>query len=154
MTAADLERIARTYGIRLILQFGSTVTGQLHPASDVDLAVVLDRPAPTLEERAGLLHELQGLFPDREVDLAILDRAGPLFLGKVTESCRLLHGEPSALQRLKLYAFRRYQDHRKYLDLERRFVARAVADPPPRMVDRDLVTRKIVLVHEYLERIA
>ncbi|HLA91013.1 MAG TPA: nucleotidyltransferase domain-containing protein [Gemmatimonadaceae bacterium] len=130
MTAADLERIARTYGIRLILQFGSTVTGQLHPASDVDLAVVLDRPAPTLEERAGLLHELQGLFPDREVDLAILDRAGPLFLGKVTESCRLLHGEPSALQRLKLYAFRRYQDHRKYLYLERRFVARAVADPP------------------------
>ncbi len=129
MSAADLERIARKYGIRLILQFGSTVTGPLHPASDVDIAVLLERPAPTLEEHAGLLHELQGLFPDREVDLAVLNRADPLFLKKVTESCRLLYGEPSALQRLKLYAFRRYQDHRKYLDLERRFVARAVGSP-------------------------
>ena len=129
MSAADLERIARTHGIRLILQFGSTVTGPLHAASDVDIAVLLERPAPTLEERAELLHELQGLFPDREVDLAILNRADPLFLKKVTESCRLLHGEPPALQRLKLYAFRRYQDHRKYLDLERRFVARAVGRP-------------------------
>ncbi|HAM56987.1 MAG: hypothetical protein A2W08_03505 [Candidatus Rokubacteria bacterium RBG_16_73_20] len=129
MGVADLERIARTYGIRLLLQFGSTVTGELHPASDVDLAVLLERPAPTLAERAGLLHELQGLFPDREVDLAVLNRADPLFLKKVTDSCRLLHGEPAALQRLKLYAFRRYQDHRKYLDLERRFVARAVGRP-------------------------
>ena len=132
MSAADLEPIARKYGIRLILQFGSTVTGPLHAASDVDIAVLLERPAPTLEERAELLHELQGLFPDREVDLAVLNRADPLFLKKVTESCRLLHGDPSALQRLKLYAFRRYQDHRKYLDLERRFVARAVGGRAPR----------------------
>ncbi len=34
-----VARITRTHGIRLLLQFGSTVTGHEHPRSDVDLAV-------------------------------------------------------------------------------------------------------------------
>lgn len=126
MADTDLQRIAREHGIRLLLQFGSTVSGQTHPGSDVDLAVQLERPDPTLDEHARLLHALQALFPEREVDLAILNHADPLFLKKVVENCRLLHGTPAALQRLQLYAFRRYQDHRKYLDLERRFVAKAL----------------------------
>lgn len=132
MAITDLESIARAYGIRLVLQFGSSVTGRLHPGSDMDVAVLLDRPQLTLEQRAGLLHELQRLFPDREVDLAILNHADPLFLKKVTEDCRLLHGAPAELARLKLYAFKRYQDHRRYLDLERRFVARALTGPVAR----------------------
>ena len=113
MAATDLCRIAQAYGIRLVLQFGSTVTGRVHPASDVDLGVLLERPSLTLEERSELLHELQRLFPDREVDLAILNHADPLFLKKVTED-------------------KRYQDHRKYFDLERRFVAKALAGPAAR----------------------
>ncbi len=89
--------------------------------------MLLDRPRLSLGEQAELTHALQRLFPDREVDLAILNHADPLFLKKITDSCRLLHGSPGVLQRLKLLAFKRYQDHRRYLDLERRFVARAVA---------------------------
>ena len=33
---------------------------------------------------------------------------------------------------VELYAFKRYQDHRRYLDLERRFVAEALAAATPR----------------------
>ena len=128
MADDDLDRIAHAYGIRLLLQFGSSVTGKVHPRSDVDLGVLLERPSLTLEEHAGLLHELQRLFPGREVDLAVLNHADPLFLRKVTENCRRLVGEPAALQRLKLYSFKRYQDHRRFLDLERGYVARALAD--------------------------
>ena len=132
MDAADLDRIARKYGIRLLLQFGSSVTGHVHPGSDVDLGVLLERPSLALGEHAGLLHELQRLFTDREVDLAILNHADPLFLKKVTEDCHLLYGGPADFQRFKLYAFKRYQDHRKYFDLERRFVAKALAGPAAR----------------------
>lgn len=132
MAPGDLDQIARAYGIRLLLQFGSSVTGKVHPRSDVDLGALLERPTLTPAEHAGLLHELQRLFPDREVDLAILNHADPLFLKKVTESCRLLLGAPADLQRIKLYAFKRYQDHRRYLDLERRYVAKALADPAER----------------------
>ena len=129
MAADDLDRIARAYGIRLLLQFGSSVTGKVHPRSDVDLWVLLERPALTPAEHAELLRQLQRLFPDREVDLAMLNHAGPLFLKKVTESCRLLLGAPADLQRLKLYAFKRYQDHRRYFDIERRYVARTLTGP-------------------------
>lgn len=134
MDAAALDHVARKYGVRLLLQFGSSVTGKVHPGSDVDLGVLLEKPHLALGEHAGLLHELQRLFTDREVDLAFLNHADPLFLKKVTEDCRLLHGAPADLQRLKLYAFKRYQDHRRYLDLERRFVKRALTSPTARPV--------------------
>ncbi len=37
-----------------------------------------------------------------------------------------------ALQRLKIYAFKRYQDHRKYLEMERRYVERSPRGLPPK----------------------
>ncbi len=39
---AALEHVARRRGIRLLLAFGSQVTGRTHPASDRDLAVLVD----------------------------------------------------------------------------------------------------------------
>ncbi len=124
--SADLDRIARAHGIRLLLQFGSTVTGRVHARSDIDLAVLLERPSLTLAERGELVHALQSLFPDREIDLAVLNHADPLLLKQVMDTCRPLYGTPAGLRRLQLLAFKRYQDHRKYLELERRFVADAV----------------------------
>lgn len=87
------------------------------------------RGAPSsFRELAELTHDLQSVFPGHELNLAFLNRADPLFLKKVMETARLLYGSPSELQHLKIYAFKRYQDHRKYLDLERRFVADTVGD--------------------------
>jgi predicted nucleotidyltransferase len=125
MDPTRLDAIARRHGIRLLLQLGSTVAGTEHAGSDVDIAVRLWRPR-SLHERADLVHDLQALFPGREVDLAVIDRADPLFLKQVTERCRLLYGAPRDLHELKCHAFRRYQDHRKYLPLEREYVARTL----------------------------
>lgn len=127
-----LASIAKRYGITLVLQFGSSVTGHTHVRSDIDLAVQIPGAPLSFRDHAELSHDLQALFPDREVDVAFVDRADPLFLKKITEACRLLYGDPKVLQRLGIYAFKRYQDHRRYLDLERRFVARSIgADPTP-----------------------
>ena len=126
MSPLDLAMIAERHGIRMLLQFGSTVTARVHERSDVDLGVVLDRSSIGLRERAELEHDLQNLFPGRKIDLAMLNHADPLFLKQVTDNCRLLYGDEAELRRLKLYAFKRYQDHRRYLDLERRFVAEAL----------------------------
>jgi predicted nucleotidyltransferase len=124
--SSAFEDIARRHGIALILQFGSTVGGSSHDRSDVDIAVLFDRRPPALPEQARIGHELQQLFPDLEVDLAVLDRADPLFLKQVLERCRLLAGPPRRLAELKIYAFKRYQDHRRYLPLEREHVRRAL----------------------------
>jgi predicted nucleotidyltransferase len=127
-SSEQVEPIARKHGIILLLRFGSSVRGTVHERSDIDLAALLERVPDSLEAHAELLEDLQRLFPGREVDLAILNRADPLFLKKITEACNLVYGSPRALQRLKIYAFKRYQDHRIYLELERRYVERSLED--------------------------
>jgi len=123
----DLKDIAQKHGIVLVLKFGSSVTGRTHLRSDVDLAILLDRSTITLQEHTELLQSLQPLFPDRELDLALINHADPLFLKKITDNCELLLGPPERLQALKLYAFKRYQDHRRYFELERQFAERFLA---------------------------
>jgi len=123
----EFEKVARRHGTALILQFGSTVDGAVHDRSDVDVGVLFDRKRPGLEELAEVHADLQRLFPGQEVDLAVLDRADPLFLHQVLGRCRLLAGSPRRLAELKIYAFKRYQDHRRFLDMEREHVRRVLA---------------------------
>jgi predicted nucleotidyltransferase len=127
MDALALERVAREFGIELIVEFGSMVTGQVHPRSDLDLAILLGRSPLSFADLAHLRHELHLLHPHQEVDVAIINHADPLFLKKITERCRLLYGSPRRLAELKIYAFKRYQDHRRYLRLEREYVRRTLA---------------------------
>ena len=122
----DLQDLARRYGIQLIIQFGSTVSGPVHARSDLDLAILLNNADVSLERLGEIQQSLQSCFPGREVDLALINRADPLFIKKITERCRLLYGSAKDLQRLRLYAFKRYQDHRRFLDLERRYVERTL----------------------------
>jgi predicted nucleotidyltransferase len=117
-----VSTVCRTHGVRLLLQFGSTVSGRTHGTSDVDLAVLLDRRPASLDVYADLVADLQALLPGTEVDVALINGADPLFLKQIVESCRLLYGPPRALQELKIYAFKRYQDHRPYLAMERAYV--------------------------------
>jgi uncharacterized protein len=127
MDPNQVEVVARRHGIRLLLRFGSSVTGLLHQASDVDLGVILDRVPDSFGALADCLTDLQALVPDREVDLVVLNHADPLLLKQVTDHCVLVYGSPRELQALKLYAFKRYQDHRRYLDMEREYVDRKIA---------------------------
>jgi len=126
MDTTALAGIARRHGIELILEFGSLVSGRTHRRSDVDIAVLLDRGSLSFEEHGEVIRELSALYPRREVDLAVINRADPLFLKQITERCRLVYGAPRRLHELRMYAFRRYQDHRRYLPLEREYVARTL----------------------------
>ena len=118
----QLSAIVRKHDIRLLLQFGSTVSGHAHASSDMDVAVLLAARPASLEAHAELIADLQALLPDRDVDVALINGADPLFLKQITERCRLLSGTPSALHELKMYAFTRYQDHRRFLEMEREYV--------------------------------
>ena len=125
-----IDAVARRHGLELLLQFGSTVSGATHRLSDVDLGVLFAAGVDPRRNLDVVLQDLQALFPAREVDLAVLNHADPLFLKKVTERCQLLAGSPARLQRLQVYAFKRYQDHRPFLALERDYVRRYAADRP------------------------
>jgi len=130
-TPESLSDVCQRHGVVLLLQFGSTVSGPVRPDSDVDLAMLLSDPELSFERFGELQHDLQQLFENREIDLSIINRADPLFLKKILERCQLLHGSARRLQELRIYAFKRYQDHRRYLALERRYVERRLAAERP-----------------------
>ena len=125
---SGLRELAQRFRVRLILQFGSTVTGMTHDRSDLDLAIQFETPDASFQNVLELQEALQRRFPGRKVDLAILNRADPRFLKKIVESCRILFGMPQDLAHLRLHAFKAYQDFRPYLELERRHVARRLSE--------------------------
>lgn len=122
-----LRELAQRFRVRLILQFGSTVTGTTHDRSDLDLAIQFETPDASFQTVLEMQEALQARFPGSKIDLAILNRADPLFLKKIVESCRILFGMPQDLARLRLHAFKAHQDFRPYLELERRHVARRLS---------------------------
>lgn len=131
MDPRQVQHVARRHGIRLLLRFGSSVTGRLHAGSDVDLGVLFDRVPDSFTALSECLADLQTLVADREVDLVVLNHADPLLLKQVMDHCELVSGSPAQLETLKLYAFKRYQDHRRYLDMERAYVDRKIAALAP-----------------------
>ena len=146
-----LAAFAREHGVRLLLQFGSTVTGREHARSDLDLAVNLSRVPGSFAELGAIQGALQHLFAGREVDLAVINHADPLFLDRILRDCRLLHGDPRRLAELRIYAFTRYQDHRRFLALERQYRGARPRAGGDVVIDRELVTRKMLLVARDLE---
>ena len=88
---------------------------------------LLTRVPASLHEYGTIAADLQALFPGRAVDLAILNRADPLFLKQVVDRGRLLYGSPRLLAEVRIYVFTRYQDHRPFLEIERAYVRRKAA---------------------------
>ena len=103
------------------------MSGRTHAGSDLDLGVLFERAPSSLDDVTTLGGELQALVPGREVDVVVVNHADPLLLKQITESCVLLYGSPARLARLKLYAFKRYTDHRRFLRMERDYVRRHAA---------------------------
>ena len=122
--ARQLESLAHKHDIALIVQFGSTLTGRTHAQSDCDLGVLFEHAPESLGALADVVADLQCLSPGREVDVAVLNHADPLFLKQVMDRGQRLYGSERRFQMLQLLAFKRHQDHRRYLALERDYVER------------------------------
>ena len=130
MERPALDAIATRHGALLVLQHGSTVTGTADATSDLDLAVLFEH-APSMDAYLSCVADLQAAFPGRDVDVALLNHADPLLLKRVTDRCVLLSGSAARLRDLRLYAFKRYQDHRRFFQLEREYVRRKVRSARP-----------------------
>lgn len=100
MTRADIEAFfARQGDLRLVLLFGSFGTARAGPDSDLDVAVLGDRPLTT-ERRLALISAL-GELTGRAVDLIDLRTAGlPVLRSALTTGRVVLDREPSERGRL------------------------------------------------------
>ena len=117
----EVGDIARRHGLSLVLLFGSAAAGNARQDSDIDIAIKFRDGDVGLRRTLEIQREISALFGGKEVDLALLNRADPLFMKKIAERFISLHGEPGEIEAFLLLSFRRYQDHRKYLDMERDF---------------------------------
>jgi uncharacterized protein len=94
--------------------FGSQARGQSGPLSDVDIAVyidaaALDRPGFGIDAELG--SELQVALGRSDVDVVVLNRAGPLLYHRVLrDGERLLSRDPPATTTREGYALSRYCD--------------------------------------------
>ncbi|MBM3770310.1 MAG: hypothetical protein FJW27_03310 [Acidimicrobiia bacterium] len=126
MDANALAKIAERHGLALVVRFGSTVTGLTHPGSDIDLGILFERVPVSLEAEVTAIADLQSLGQGRPVDVVVLNRADPLLLKQVSTRAVLEHGTERRFDAFRRYAFKRYQDHRRFLEMERAYVQRAV----------------------------
>jgi predicted nucleotidyltransferase len=118
----SLDALRRKFDITLIVAFGSRVKGVPHAQSDLDIGILCAKGFD-----AKILGELRAAFPGEDVDVALLNRADPLLLKGVSDFAVLLSGEERDLQEFRMYAFRRYVEHRPFFALEARVNARHLA---------------------------
>jgi predicted nucleotidyltransferase len=126
-----LPDIARTYGLRLVLLFGSRVSGKTHAESDYDIGYVSREPL-TLAQQGTLISDLMRVVQvhdERSIDLVNLRTAPPLLLHIATsEGVPLYEEEPTSLATLQAYAFARYMEtlplrKANYEQLKERYLA-------------------------------
>lgn len=112
MPAADTEALTRVLAgeprIRLAYLFGSVASGDEHPGSDVDVAV-LALPPMSLAERERLRSALAGAA-GRPVDLVALDEAPPLLAREVIGGRLLLCRDEGEREELEARVMARFLD--------------------------------------------
>lgn len=97
-------RVLAVYG------FGSLARGAAHPGSDLDLAVLLDRPLSLGEELSLRAEAVDAVHRD-DVDLVILNLAPPLLRYEVIATgSRLYARSPLAVDQFEEAALREYLD--------------------------------------------
>ena len=120
-TKIALGKIAKKYGIKLVLLFGSQVNKKTHKMSDIDIGILLEKNNLNFKKFSNLLNNFQKLFPGKKIDLAIMNNADPLFLKKIFENYQLIFGSKKELSQLQLYSFHQFCDYQKYFRLEEQF---------------------------------
>jgi len=113
--------------IALAYLFGSRAQGKAHPASDTDIAVLLDEKNDirnTLDYRLGLLQDVKNALQTENIDLVILNNATPLLRSQVVRYGKVLYSVNAAIPiRFKARAIVEYLDVKPMLDF---FTAAAV----------------------------
>lgn len=113
-TSPAYESIARAFGLKLIVRFGSTATGRARTGSDQDIAVL---PARRLdvERQAALVVALGDCLGGPDVDLTVLGSDDGLLLFNVASEGAVLYEEtPTTFLQFRSYAARRYDDTARY----------------------------------------
>ena len=116
-----IEEVGRKYSLKFILLHGSYATDKMKTGSDLDIALLGEKPIG-FEELLAIHSDLAELFgdnPQRELDVKSLHKADPLFCYQVVKDSQLLYGDLTDFNEFKAYAFSNYFDSKDLFHLEK-----------------------------------
>ena len=121
-----IKEIGGKYNLKLILLHGSFATGKNKIGSDLDIAVLGNKPIE-FKKILEIHYDLAKIFGDdqkRELDLKSLHNINPLFRFEVMRDSILLYGKLFDYFSFKAYAFRDFQDSQDLFNLLGRMIAK------------------------------
>jgi len=114
-----LTPLFREKGLQLVLLFGSSVTGNRHRQSDIDVGFLFDGKLDIL----ALTNKVIRLLKTDKVDVVDLKKASPLLKFSASRSSVVLFEKtPGLFNAFSSLAFRRYVDTKKLRDAQRSVV--------------------------------
>ena len=106
----ELKRICKKYHLKMVLLFGSQISGQLNKESDIDIAVLPEKKIDFHQETM-LNYELTRIFRTDKIDLVNLRTASPLLARQIIDHSKILYEIRSDIfSRYKLYVLQRYRE--------------------------------------------
>jgi predicted nucleotidyltransferase len=112
-----IKEIAEKYGLRLLLLFGSQVTGKTHPKSDFDFGFI-SKEEFGYARKCDLMHDLAMLVEFPDVEDVDLKKAGPLLLKEIVKSNKIIFEEVGAYQEFFLKAVHSYFEAKPIFKLQ------------------------------------
>ncbi len=116
-----IGEVGRKYHLKFILLHGSYATDKVREGSDLDIALLGEKPIE-FEELSAIYGDMTEIFGDdsrRELDIKSLHKADPLFCYQVTKDSQLLYGDLTDFNEFKAYAFSNYFDSKDLFHLEK-----------------------------------
>lgn len=121
-----IAALCRKHRVILMILHGSQASGRANSQSDVDIGILTAANIDS-ERYLGLIHDFSEIFGD-QFDPVILNGAEPLITYQVA-----IHGKPlfekakGAFASFQVRAISRYLDSKKFRELEKIYIKRAVA---------------------------
>ncbi len=122
MESADIRRFCEENNIELLILFGSHVSGETHPESDIDVAVKLGEDAEI--SKLELIYRLDDILNRREIDLIILTPdTDPLLLYEIFFNGRPLYEKiPGIFDAERLRTWKLYIDTKKLRIMQKKYL--------------------------------
>lgn len=101
----------------MVVLFGSQATGKTHPKSDTDLAFLSEESMGPMDI-AIMTEDFSAELGIKNLEFVRLNGAYPFLLKQVAQKSKILYEkEPSSFAGFRIYAFKRFMEEKKLLDL-------------------------------------
>lgn len=136
MNLPDLELAKEYLGtlpIVVAYVFGSRVSGNSRPDSDLDIAIVPDDGVEIdYHRQAEIEYQLQQRIKDVEIQLTVLrPKSSPLISGKVIQGMPLIVKKPLIKNQYQVDTFKRYIKSKRRLAIQTKYLVNSILEEVP-----------------------